>query len=198
MADIFLDNFEKTLRDGLVKVCRSSDLLPDELLESIDLENKWNDDFIEAYVADAVGNFNDYPEAALAWAGFLGMAAANDWDADWEKNSSKEYSDYYGEKGFDDMDEHILRDVLGIPLESPEARHISDTLNSCSMATLGLMRHEGIETQTAQGFYALARAYSVFFSIGVGIELHRLGYKKVPVFNSEMDVKAVKEDTIVS
>ena len=44
---------------------------------------------------------------------------------------------------------------------------------------LGLLQHEGVETQTARGFYLLARTYTVLFRIGAGIELHRLGYKKV-------------------
>ena len=66
------DEFEKTLQDGLVKVCQGAGFLREGLLESEDLENKWND-YIKDYIADAVANFNDYPEAALAWAGFLGM-----------------------------------------------------------------------------------------------------------------------------
>ena len=44
---------------------------------------------------------------------------------------------------------------------------------------LGLLQHEGVETQTARGFYLLARTYTVLYRIGAGIELHRLGYKKV-------------------
>ena len=73
------DEFEKTLQDGLVKVCQGAGFLREGLLESEDLENKWND-YIKDYIADAVANFNDYPEAALAWAGFLGMGVANAWD----------------------------------------------------------------------------------------------------------------------
>ena len=79
------------------------------------------------------------------------------------------------------MDEHILRGVLGLNLDSPETKKISDTLQSCALATLGLIRHEGIEPQTATGFYALTRSYSVFYRIGEGIELRRLGYKKEAV-----------------
>ena len=67
-----LDIFEKTLQDGLVKVCQSADRLKEGLLESPDLEAKW-DEYIKDYIADAVANFNDYPEAALAWAAFLGL-----------------------------------------------------------------------------------------------------------------------------
>ena len=153
-----LDNFEKTLQMGLMRVCSGAGLLGDELLSSEDIDSKW-EEFIKDYVADAVENFNEYPEAALAWAGFLGMAVGN--------------------RGWDDMDEHILHGVLGLDLQGKEAKKISDTLQSCALATLGLIRHEGIEAQTATGFYALSRSYGVFFRIGAALELFRLGYKNV-------------------
>ena len=79
------------------------------------------------------------------------------------------------------MDEHILQNILKLDLDSAEATKIKDCLLSCATATLGLIRYEGIETQTEAGFYILARAYSVLFRIGVGLELKRLGYKKVLV-----------------
>lgn len=173
-----LDRFEKVLRDGLVKVCRSNGLLSEEKFQtSPDIVDKWNNDFLKEYVADAVVNFNDYPESTLAWPAFLGMAVAHDWDLDWEKHSSDKYRDYYGPRGFDDMDEHILNEVL--QLKEDYAVKVSDGMNSCAQATLGLIRHEGIEPQTADGFFILVRAYSVMFEIGAAVELHRLGYKMV-------------------
>lgn len=176
----YLDNFESLLQDGLIKVCQGNGLVGDELLDSPDVTGKW-EDYIKDYVADAVENFNDWPQTAIAWAGFLGLGVARNWDRSWEKHSHDSYKDYYGEHGFDDMDEHILHDILGLDLESPEARKISDTLSSCALATLGLIRHEGIEPQTSRGFYILIRAYTVLYRIGAGIELKRLGYKKVAV-----------------
>ena len=149
------DRYERTLEDGLVKICRGAGLVGDMLLRSDDIDARW-DDYIKDYVADAVENFNIYPEAAISWAGFLGIAVAHWWDADWQ-----------GHK--DDQ------------LDSPEAKKISDTLLSCALATLGLIRHEGIETQTEQGFFVLTRSYSVLYRIGAGIELQRLGYKAVPI-----------------
>lgn len=176
----YLDNYEKILQDGLLKICQGQGLLGDDVLECPDVNGKW-DEFIKDYVADAVENFNDYPQTAIAWAGFLGLAVACHWDKGWKKHSADSYKDYYGERGFDDMDEHILRDILGLPLESDEAKKISDTLSSCALATLGLIRHEGIEPQTSQGFFILVRSYSVLYRIGAAIELKRLRYKKVAV-----------------
>ena len=176
----FLDNFEKTLQMGLMRVCSGAGLLGNELLSSEDIDSKW-EEYIKDYVADAVDNFNEYPEAALAWAGFLGMGVAHNWDDNWTFHRHDSYSSYYGRSGWDDMDEHILHGVLGLDLNSAEAKKISDTLQNCALAALGLIRHEGIETQTALGFYVLARTYGVLYRIGASMELHRLGYRKVAV-----------------
>lgn len=170
-----LDNFEMTLQTGLVKVCQGAGLIGDEFMECPDINGRW-DMFIKDYIADAVKNFNEYPEAAIAWSGFLGMAVANGWDSDWEKHCKDSYTSYYGSRGWDDMDEHILQDVL--KLEQKQQEKVSDTLDSCALATIGLIRHQGIEAQTVNGFYTLARAYTVMFRIGAAIELQRLGYKK--------------------
>lgn len=158
----FLDNYEKTLQLGLSRICSGAGLMGEDLLSSEDIDAKW-EEFIKDYVADAVENFNDYPEAALAWAAFLGMGVAHNWDENWTFHRHDKYSDYYGSRGWDNMDEHILRGVLGYQLDSAEAKKISDTLQSCALATLGLIRHEGIEAQTSTGFYALTRSYGVMF-----------------------------------
>lgn len=176
----FYDRYEQILEDGLVKVCRGAGLTGEKLLRSDDIDGRW-EAFIKDYVADAVENFNKYPEAALSWAAFLGMAVAHWWDADWNGHKEDPYTSFYGSRGWDDMDEHVLRDILGLKLDSPEAKRISDTMLSCALATLGLMRHEGIETQTEQGFFVLARSYSVLYRIGAGVELKRLGYKEVRI-----------------
>ena len=146
-----LDRFEQLLEDGLVKICSGAGLLPADLVRCPDVDGLW-DVYIKDYIADAVVNFNEYPEAALAWAGFLGLGVAWAWDADWKRYKDQPYRKWYGARGWDDMDEHILRDVLGLPLDSPEAKKISETLQSCAYAVLGLLQHEGVETQTARGF----------------------------------------------
>lgn len=173
---LFYDNYEKTLTQGLVKLCKSAGMLGDELLSSPDIEEVW-DRFISDYIADAVHQFNDYPEAAVAWPGFIGIAVAHRWDEDWEKYKTMKYKDLYGPNGWDDMDESILHFVLGLDLASEEATRLAQTLKSCSLAALALIRHEGVEAQTARGFYVLARTYSVLFRIGAALELFRLKYK---------------------
>lgn len=175
----YLDRYEQLLESGLLKICSGAGLLDDEVLRGPDTDARW-DEFIKDYTADAVVNFNEYPEAAISWAGFLGMGIAHHWDSDcWEAFSKLPYQSYYGSQGWDDMDEHVLYDILGLEKGGAEARRISDTLLSCAMAVLGLIQHEGIETQTEQGFYILTRSYTVLYRIGAAMELKRLGYKKI-------------------
>lgn len=172
----YLDSYEKRLENGLLKVCEGLGVLNGEMILSPDLEDKW-DLIIKDYIADAVENFNDYPEVVLAWAGFLGMGVAHHWDEDWHRHKSDSYASYYGPRGYDDMDEYILHKVLG--LGDDDCKRYSDIFDSCALAALGLMKHEGIQAQTAEGFYILARSYSVFFRLGASIELKRLGWQKV-------------------
>lgn len=169
-----LDRFEKTLEEGLFKVSASAGFASEEM-RSPDIDAKW-DEYIKDYVADAVKNFNDYPDAALGFAAYLGMAVAHRWDEDWQSWKDAPYQAYYGSRGYDNMDDSIVENILR--LDGEQAKKVADVLASCCEATLGLIRHEGIEAQTALGFYALVRCYSVMFRIGESIELTRSGYKK--------------------
>lgn len=129
------------------------------------------------YVADAVEQIRDYPVVSVAWAAYLGLGVAFCWDEDWEASAQASYQSYYGEQGFDDMDEHIVRDLLGLSLDGEEARRLEDIIRRCGQTTVGLIRHEQIEPQSPLAFHVFARACRTMFRIGVAIELKRLGYK---------------------
>lgn len=172
MADReYLDNFEQMLENGLLKVCGIGSMLSSE-----DITLRW-EEFIKDYVADGVENWNGWPEVALAWAGYLGVAVAHQWDADWQAHSHDSYRSYYGPHGYDDMDENIIQRVLGLDLSSPSASAIKSKLQNCASAVLALYRHEHIEIQTEAGFYILVRSFGVMYRIGAAVELARLGYR---------------------
>lgn len=172
----YLETFEKRLEAGLTRICTSAALLGGEVLSSPDIDGKW-DEYIKDYVADAVENFPSYPDAALSWAAYLGMGVANHWDRDWDLFRDDPYKSYYGSRGWDDMDERVTGTVL--KLGDTELKKVSENLQNCSAAVQAFIRHEGIEPQTALGFYALVRAFSVMYRIGAAMELFRLGYKLV-------------------
>lgn len=172
-----LDEFQKMLEDGLVKVCAMSGLAI-EMLSSPDIEERW-DILIKGYVEDAVNNINDYPQAALGFAAYLGMAVVNQWDKDWAHYKDKRYKSYYGERGYDDMDDHIVNDILH--LGDAQISKLKKCMLNCTQATLDLLRHEQIELLTEYGFYVLVRCYTAMYRLGEAIELGRLGYKKQAV-----------------
>ncbi|MBO4570794.1 MAG: hypothetical protein J5699_02560 [Bacteroidales bacterium] len=170
----YLDRFEAVLEAGLLKLSSGQGLTDGEMLQSDDIDAKWNDTLMKGYVGDAVENFNEYPEVAIAWAAYLGMGVAHDWDADFELFKARVYTDYYGPRGFDDLDEKVLA-LTG----ADEARSVKLrlALQSLAVAAQGLMHHEGIEADTERGFYVLVRIYTVLFRLGATIELKRLGYR---------------------
>lgn len=174
--DEHLDLFQIRLEDELLKLCTSLSVLDGGWLMTPDLEEKWRE-IAPEYMADAVKEINSYPEVALAWAGYLGMGYAALWDKNWRKHSRDGYSKMLGSRGFDDMDEHIVRDILGHSLDSFEAMKISGVLQSCAQCAIGLIRKESIEGGTNQAFYVLARSVKVMYCAGVSIQLRKLGYK---------------------
>lgn len=172
----YLDRFENRMQDEMLKVCTSKGMLDGVLLSGEDIDGLWKV-LAPEYVADAVVQVQDYPVVSLAWAAYLGMAVAYGWDADWAVYSKKSYQSYYGQEGYDDMDEHIVRDLLGLALDGDEAIRLAEVLRSCAQSGISLIRHEGIEPQSPLAFHVFARACRVMFRIGAAIQLRRMGYK---------------------
>ena len=170
----YLNNFEEKLQQELLHLCTNYGMLDGTLLAADDIDNRWHD-LAPEYVADAVGQIRDYPVVSVAWAAYLGLGVAFGWDEDWEYYAQASYQSYYGEQGFDDMDEHIVRDLLQLPLDSKEAGQLEDIIRRCGQATVSMIRHEQIEPQSPMAFHVFARACRTMFRIGAAIELKRLG-----------------------
>lgn len=174
----FLDEYEKVLEQGLVKICCSAGLLGEDagndgkVFLSPDIELVW-DRIVQDYVADAVSNFNDFPLAAVGFAAFLGMKAANLWD---KGETTPSYAVLCGPEGFDAIDDNVISELYDG--SEKEGRFVSDCMISCTTAALALIKKEQIEPQSDTGFYVLVRSYGVLFRIGAAVELKRLGYIK--------------------
>lgn len=147
----YLNNFEEKLQQELLHLCTNYGMLDSTLLAADDIDNRWHD-LAPEYVADAVGQIRDYPVVSVAWAAYLGLGVAFGWDEDWEYYAQVSYQSYYGEQGFDDMDEHIVRDLLQLPLDSKEAGQLEDIIRRCGQATVSMIRHEQIEPQSPMAF----------------------------------------------
>ena len=172
----YLDNFEARLTEDMLRLCTSLGMLDGTLLESEDITSKWKE-LAPEYMADAVPNIKEFPEAAVGWAGYIGLAVAKWWDEDWGKHHNAKYSSLLGPRGFDDMDEHIMENILGYRRGSAEAGIVAKTLLCCSQLAINSIRHENIETQSVLAFQAFARATRAMFRIGAAMELKREGYR---------------------
>lgn len=173
---VYLENFESRVTDELLRMCKQYGQLDGTLLATDDIDARWND-FAPEYMADAVPNIASYPTVAIAWAGYIGMGVAHLWDGDWTAHCKDDYKSFYGEQGFDDMDEHIVRDIIGFHLQSQEAAKIEEMMRRLGETALTLIRRERIEPQSPMAFHVYARVVKVMYRLGAAIELKRLGYK---------------------
>ncbi len=174
------ETFGEKLQSELVQVCRSVGLEivgPNgAMLSSPDIDGKWMA-LAGEYIADAMRQLQDYPTVSMAWASYLGAAVACGWDRDWLYFSNLPYSSYLGAQGFDDMDDHIVQEILGVSLDSETAGSLRRLFQSCADAALSCIRHENIEAQSVEAYYAFVTACQTMYRVGAAVELHLLGYK---------------------
>ena len=172
----YYNAYEEKLQQEILKMCKSLGMLDDELLSSEDIDQKWKE-WAPEYIAEALPEVNSYPEFAIACAGYAGMAVAKWWDEDWGRHHGANYSTLHGPRGFDDMDEFIVQNILGLKLDSPEAKQLVNILLVCAQKAVTFIQHEHIEHQTVKAFHIFARTVKVMYRLGAALELRRLGYK---------------------
>ena len=172
----YYETYEENLLREILKTCTSLGMLDGELLSSEDIDMKWKE-WAPEYIADALPEVNNYPEFSIACAGYTGMAVAQWWDQDWGRHHSMAYESLHGTRGFDNMDEHIVQNILNLELESTEARQLTNILLCCAQQAVNFISHEHIEAQTVKAFHIFARTVKVMYRIGAALQLHRLGYK---------------------
>ena len=172
----YYDTYEANLLQEMLRTCSSLGMLDKELPASEDIDQKWKE-WAPEYIAEALPEVNSYPEFAIACAGYAGMAAAQWWDQDWGRHHSAKYESLHGPRGFDDMDEHIVMNILGLPLDSTEAKQLMNIMLCCAQKAVTYIQHEHIESQTVKAFHIFARTVRVMYKIGAAIQLRRLGYR---------------------
>ena len=172
----YFDAYEENLLNELVRTVSSLGMLDGQLLNSEDIDFKWKE-WAPEYIAEALPEINSYPEFAMACAGYAGTAVAFWWDKDWGRHHGAKYESLHGPRGFDDMDEHIVQNVLGLTLDSVEAKQLMNILLCCAQKAVTFIQHEHIEHQTVKAFHIFARTVKVMFRTGAAIQLKQLGYK---------------------
>ena len=173
---LYYTMFQERLEKEMLRICTDAGMLEGILLRSEDIDQKWKE-LAPEYIADGVKEIAAYPTVSIAWAGYIGMAVACWWNRDWKRLKDQPYSVLLGPNGFDDMDDHILKDILGLLPEGKQAQQITAVMQSCAQTAVTFIRQEQIEPQSKRAFYVYARAVQVMFSVGAAVELCRLGYE---------------------
>ena len=169
-------NFEGRLQLELLKVCQGAGALGPLMPEVEEITGKW-DDYAEQYMADAVGQIDDYPNAAIGWAAFIGMAVAQWWGTDWQANRFTPYKYLYGAEQWDDMDDKIMADILALPLGSSEEQFLRDTIITCAEKAISIIMEEDFEPCSDQAYEILSITIKTMFKIGAALQLHRMGWR---------------------
>ena len=126
-----MDNFAATLLEDLHRYLVNRGAVDERMPECPDVEDKWVA-VAEAYLPDGAREFASYPIASLGWMMFIGMAIAEYWDTDWEKYGKIDdlYTPMRDKRGFDNLDEYILDEVLD--LHGDDAETMQTLVGDCA------------------------------------------------------------------
>ncbi len=175
----YLDALELRMAKDVLKYCQQEKILGTQLLENDDLNTLWNNNAAE-YLADAVKEIAGYPLVSIAWASYLGIAAAQAWDKDWHKYqalTSIFYTSMRDKRGFDNFDEHVAESVLHISINSEEYLALRSHLMNIAQIIIDHIKHEQVEPSSIMAYRIFARATRIAYKFGVAIQLFHLGYK---------------------
>lgn len=172
--------FEEKVRQDLTSFLQHKGALDEKVPECPDVEEKWAE-IARAYLPDGIREFQEYPVTSLGWMMFVGMAMAFYWDTDWEANAARK--DFYEAlrdlKGYDNMDEAVVENVLGY--EGEKAKGIMDDVAECASRVYTMLTHSHIEPGTDIAFGCYTAALHQLYLAGMEVELNALGYHMTPM-----------------
>ncbi len=174
--------FEDEVKKNLTEFLQKKEALDSHVPECPDVEERWGE-IARSYMPDGAREFNGYPVVSLGWMMFIGMAMAFYWDTDWAKYSSDKdiYVNLRDKRGYDNMDETVVEDLLGYKGEAAEK--ITELVAECASRVYSLLNHRHVEpgTETALGCY-VAALHQLYLA-GMAMELNALGYHMTPLKN---------------
>ncbi|MBD5203724.1 MAG: hypothetical protein HDS82_02470 [Bacteroidales bacterium] len=170
-------DFEKQTLGDLHRFLASIGKMDKVMAETADIQDLWPG-VLEAYLPDGVREFEKYPVVSLGWIMFVGMAMAKYWDTDWEKYAKEGgaaiYTRLRDAKGYDNMDEYILKEVLG--LDEKQEEEASKIVGECASRTLSALHRANIEAGTEAAANAYIGGLRALYTAGAAMELNALGY----------------------
>ena len=174
MNEIFEKNLGRDLHQFLLMMNEVDERIPD----CTDVEQKWPE-IANAYLPDGIREFQDFPTASLGWMMYIGMAVAKYWDAEWEiySNIDDLYAYMRDKRGYDNLDEYILNDVL--LLRGDDIAATEKLVGECSARVYNTLMHQNIEPGTREALEAYVACLSQLYLMGSAVQLKRMGYHMV-------------------
>ena len=169
---VYLETLEQRIKEAILLPVPE---LGGQFMLVDDITDQW-ERLQQEYIADAVTQIADYPEVSVAWAAYLGLAVAEGWERDWELFQQTPYTAFYGQQGFDDMDDNILMNHLGLALDSPEAQQYVNLFRTCARIATTSIRREQIPPQSPLAYHCFVSVCKLMFCLGASIRLKHLGY----------------------
>lgn len=152
----------------------------ERLPDAPDIEDKW-ENIAQSYMTDGIREFGGYPTVSLGWMMYVGMAVAKMWDEDWERYSAVEdlYLGLRDKRGYDEMDEYIREEVLGLTGEAYDA--MQKLVGECASRTHNRLLHAGFEPGTKEAFRGYVSCLHQLYLMGAAVQLLAMGYKMTKV-----------------
>jgi hypothetical protein len=170
-----MEEFAERLLVDLHRFLVQRGVVDERLPECPDVEAKWPA-VAEAYLPDGAREFANYPIASLGWMMFIGMAVAKFWDTDWERYAAVEdlYTPLRDKRGFDNLDEYILDEVLDLNGDDAEETQtlVGDSAERVKRELFSL----DVEPGTVDAFKAYVACLKVMYQMGMAVQLNAMGY----------------------
>ena len=172
---IVMEDFASSLLNDLHRYLVDRDAVDERLPECPDVEEKWPP-IAEAYLPDGAREFANYPVASLGWMMFVAMAVTKFWDEDWEKYGKVDdlYTMLRDKRGYDDLDEYILDEVLD--LHGDAAESMQTLVGDCAERVKRAIFALDIEPGTVDAFKAYVAGLQTMYQMGMAIQLKAMGY----------------------
>ena len=168
-------DFATSMLDDLHRYLVRREAVDERLPECPDVEAKWPA-IAEAYLPDGAREFATYPVASLGGMMFTAMAVAKFWDEDWEKYDKIENLYLYlrDKRGYDNMDEYILDEVLD--LHGDNAEEMQNLVGDCAERVKRAIFGFDIEPGTVDAFKAYVGGLQCMYQMGMAVQLKAMGY----------------------
>lgn len=173
-----METFATELLNDLHRYLVKRDAVDERLPECPDVEGKWPA-IAEAYLPDGAREFSSYPVASLGWMMFIAMAVAKFWDQDWERYDKVEdlYLMLRDKRGFDNLDEYILDEVLD--LHGVDAEQMQTLVGDTAERAKRALFRQDVEPGTVDAFKAYVACLQCMYQMGMAVQLKAMGYHMV-------------------